>query len=297
MLEVFVRVAEAQSFSRAAESLKLPRSNVSAAIRALEVRLGTRLLNRTTRSMSLTASGAAYLDWCIALLADIEATEHAISGGTVRPAGRLHVDAPSRVARRVICPALPEFLERYPEIVLELSAGDRPSDLVRNGVDCAIRVGELHDSGLVARPIGELGMGSFASPDYLERHGVPRELADLERHRLVGFAAVVDDRRSARWWYADGDAERSVTMRAAVTVDDAESYIACCVAGVGLIQIPSYDARELVARGELIEVLPNLAPAPMPMAAIYPERRYTPARVQVFVGWMRELYEQRMRGA
>ena len=296
-LEIFVRVAEAGSFSRAAEALALPRSNVSAAVRALEERLGTRLINRTTRSMSLTADGVAYRDWCVPLLADIEATEHAFAGGTASPVGRLHVDVPSRIARRVVCPALPEFLARHPGIELRLSAGDRHADLVRESIDCSIRVGGAADSGLVAKPIGTLRMGNFASPDYLERYGVPTTLVDLERHRVVGFAAVADDRSAARWWYERDGVESSVTMRAGVTVDDVESYIACCRAGVGLIQMPRYDARELVVRGELVEVLPDAASAPMPIAAMYPERRHTPARVRVFVEWMRELYERHMRDA
>jgi len=296
-IEVFVRVAQAQSFSRAAEALKLPRSNVSVAIRELEERLGTRLINRTTRSMSLTPDGAAYLDWCTDLLANMDHVEHAIADGAARPVGRLRVDVPSRIARRVVCPALPSFLERYPDIELHLGMSDRFADIVRDGVDCAIRVGTLEDSALVARPIGALRMVNVASPEYLARHGTPATLVDLERHRIVGFASNADERSAARWWYAVDDGESSIPMRADVFVDDAESYIACCQAGVGLVQVPAYDVVESLARGELVEVLPAFPAAPMPISALYPERRFTPGRVQVFVDWVQDLYNRRMQDA
>ena len=256
--------------------------------------MGTRLVNRTTRTASLTADGARYLDWCRGLLADIEATEAAMGEASTGTSGRLRVDVPSRIARRVLCPALPALLARHPGLALELCVSDRPTDLVAAGIDCAIRVGELADATLVARPIGPLRMATFASPDYLARHGIPTALAELGAHALVHYAATARSPPPA-FWYAHGDAERSVPMRASVTVDDAEAYVACCRAGLGLVQMPAYDARELVGRGELVEVMGDAAPAPMPMSALYPERRYTSRRVRLFVNWVEGLYATRMR--
>lgn len=292
-IQIFVRVAQAGSFTRAAGALQLPRSTVSAAVQALEARLRTRLINRTTRKMHLTPDGASYLDWCQRMLAEIDETEQQFRLGQSQVKGKLRVDVPGRIARRVIAPALPEFFARYPEIELVLGATDRPVDLVHEGVDCAIRVGAVPDAYLVARPIGPLRLGSFASPAYLAEHGVPHAVADLARHVAIGYASPGSG-RVAPWEYTEDGHGRTLPMRSVVTVNCVETYIACCVAGLGLIQIPAYDAREHVARGELVEVLPHIAPAPLPLSAIYPERRYTSRRVAAFIDWAGELYRQRM---
>lgn len=289
-MEIFVRVAEAGSFSRAAEQSHLPRSTVSAAVQALEARLRTRLINRTTRKMQLTPDGQEYLEWCQRLLADIQETEQRLSLQESRPRGRLRVDVPGRIAHHVIAPALPQFLARYPQIELELGASDRAVDLMSEGIDCAIRVGAVRDDSLVARPLALLRQGTFASPDYLARHGTPHTLDDLQQHQVVHYGG---GRTPTFDYHHDGE-EIGLPMHARVTVDCAQSYIACCLAGLGLIQIPAYDAREHVLRGELIEVLPNFTPAPLPMSALYPQRRYNARRVVAFIDWMRELTDSVM---
>ncbi len=239
--------------------------------------------------MHLTADGALYLDWCQRLLTDFEETELQFRQGESRPRGKLRVNVPGRVARLVIAPALPEFFERYPDIELELGVTDRPIDLIHEGVDCVIRVGALRDSFMVARPIGLLRQGNFASPAYLAKYGTPTTVADLERHVAVNYASPASG-RVVDWEYVEGGQRQTVPMRIAVTVNCADTYIACCLAGLGLIQIPAYDAKQHVTLGELVEVLPQATAVPLPMSAVYPERRYASRRVTVFVDWVQELY-------
>ena len=289
MLEIFAAVAELGSFSRAADRLDLPRSTVSGAIQALEAHLRTRLIHRTTRRMRLTADGEACLEWCRRLLADIEEAESLFRRSGTQPRGRLRVEAPTRIASLMIAPALPGFFERYPGIELELLASDRPADLVREGVECALRVGAVRDPGLVAQPLGLLEQGNYASPAYLARHGTPETPDDLVRHLAVHFV-LPSTGRIDEWEYADGDATRVVPMRAQVHANSADTYIACCIAGLGLIQIPRYDARRHIEAGELREVMPRYRPSPMPAALLYPHGRRLSRRVQAFAEWMRELF-------
>lgn len=294
-LEIFVCVAECGSFTGAAERLRLPRSTVSAAVQSLEARLQTRLIQRTTRRMQLTGDGVAYFDWCRRLLADIEETEQRLMQGQSRPHGRLRVDVPGRIGRLIIAPALPEFLARYPDIELELGVSDRPVDLVHEGVDCAIRVGTLSDPALIAHPIGPLRVGTFASPAYLARHGTPNTPDELSGHHAVRYAVPVSGPADDWEGLVDGQPV-SIALGGSVTVNCAESYIACCIAGLGLIQIPAYDARSHLARGELSEILTAFAPPPLAMTALYPQRRYLSRRVTAFVEWMEALYRQQMAG-
>jgi LysR family transcriptional regulator, regulator for bpeEF and oprC len=292
-IQIFVRVAEVGSFTKAADDLHLPRSTVSAALKQLEHRLRTRLINRTTRSMHLTADGEAYLAWCQNLLSEIDDTELRFRQGGVRPQGTLRIDVPGRIARLVIAPALSEFFRLYPDIKLHMGVTDRPVDLIHEGIDCALRVGELKDSSLVAHRIGMLAVGSYAGPAYLERFGIPQSVDDLVHHYAVDYISPVSGRIDP-WEYQDETGMHTLSMHSMVVVNCAESYIACCLAGLGLIQIPSYDAAKHLARGELVEVLPSLAPSPMPMSFVLPERRHTPRRVAAFVDWFTALYQQRM---
>lgn len=292
-LRVFVRVAEAGSFTRAAESLLMPRSSVSTAIQQLEARVGARLLHRTTRQVSLTPEGAAYYERCLRLLADLEETEGLFRQAGARPAGKLRIDMPGRLARLVVAPALPGFLERYPEIEVELGATDRAVDLVQEGVDCAVRVGELSDSRLVVRRVGALALINCASPAYLARHGTPRGVDELAGHLAVGYASPFSGRID-EWEYVEAGARRTVPMRSSVVVNNAEAYIACCLAGLGLIQIPAYDVQDDIRAGRLVEVLPRHRAAPMPLSLLYPHRRHLSRRLQAFVEWAVALFRERL---
>ncbi|VBF38255.1 LysR family transcriptional regulator [Burkholderia pseudomallei] len=288
LFRVFARVVECANFTRAADTLGMPRSSVSAAIQELEGRVGARLLHRTTRKVTPTQDGAALYERCLRLIADVEETENLFRHSIVGPSGTLRVDMPGRIGRLIVAPALPEFLERYPQISVELGITDRAVNLIEERVDCVLRVGTLSDSGLVARAIGDLPLINVASPAYLARHGVPRTPADLERHRLVNYASPSNG-RVAPWEWVEGDEVKRVALRARVTVNSAEAYIACCLAGLGLIQIPAYDVNAHLRAGELVEVLPDHRAAPMPMTLLYPHRQHLSRRFQVFAEWLEAL--------
>ncbi|ONA07103.1 LysR family transcriptional regulator [Burkholderia pseudomallei] len=288
LFRVFARVVECANFTRAADTLGMPRSSVSAAIQELEGRVGARLLHRTTRKVTPTQDGAALYERCLRLIADVEETENLFRHSIVGPSGTLRVDMPGRIGRLIVAPALPEFLERYPQISVELGVTDRAVNLIEERVDCVLRVGTLSDSGLVARAIGDLPLINVASPAYLARHGVPRTPADLERHRLVNYASPSNG-RVAPWEWVEGDEVKRIALRARVTVNSAEAYIACCLAGLGLIQIPAYDVNAHLRAGELVEVLPDHRAAPMPMTLLYPHRQHLSRRFQVFAEWLEAL--------
>ncbi|MEJ0037127.1 MAG: LysR family transcriptional regulator [Gammaproteobacteria bacterium] len=291
LFRVFARVVECASFTRAAVALELPRSSVSAAVQELEARIGARLLYRTTRNVSLTHDGALFYERCLRLIAEVEETEGLFRQTNVSPRGRLRVDVPGRVGRLIVAPALPEFLARFPGIDIDLGVTDRAVNLVEDRVDCALRVGPLIDSGLVARSVGELALLNVASPAYLAAHGMPRKPADLASHLAVNYASPSSGRLES-WEWIDAGRVHSLRMRGRVTVNNAEAYIACCLAGMGLIQIPAYDVRAYLRAGDLLEVMPRHRAAPMPMTLLYPHRQYQPRRLQVFVEWLMVLLKR-----
>jgi LysR family transcriptional regulator, regulator for bpeEF and oprC len=288
LFRVFARVVECANFTRAADTLGMPRSSVSAAVQELENRVGTRLLNRTTRKVTTTQDGAAFYERCQRLIADVEETENLFRQATFTPGGTLRVDLPGRIGRLIVAPALPGFLDAYPQINVELGMSDRTIDLVEERIDCALRVGPLVDSRLIARPVGQLKLINVASPTYFERYGIPRTPDDLREHIQVGYASP-NSSRLAPWEWIDGDTVRTVEPGRRVTVNGAEAYIACCLAGLGLIQIPAYDVQAHIRAGELIEVLPQYRAGPMPVALLYPHRQHVSRRFQVFAAWLEEV--------
>ncbi|EPC03342.1 hypothetical protein L861_17520 [Litchfieldella anticariensis FP35 = DSM 16096] len=294
-LRIFLRVAEMRSFTKAAVCLQMPRSTVSTAIRELEARLGTRLLNRTTRHVTLTHDGEAFYDRSLRLLAELEELEGLFQDDGSQLSGKLRVEAPGRIARLIIVPALPDFFSRYPGIELEIGASDRPVNLVEGGVDCAIRVGELSESSLIARPLGLLPVVNCASPGYLARHGVPESIADLHHHLAIHYASpfssIAED-----WEYRKGGKVRTLPMQGSVTVDSAESYIACCLAGLGLIQVPAYDVQHHLREGSLIEVLADKQAGPMPLTILYPHRHHRSRLLHVFISWAEALLSKEIHG-
>ena len=269
--------------------MDIPRSTVSTMVAGLEARLGTRLLNRTTRKVSPTNDGLAFYERCLRLLADSEELDGMFRIDGSGPSGKLHVDVPGRIGRLIVAPALPDFLARYPRIDIQLGVTDRAVDLIGENVDCALRVGELPDSSLVARSLGVLALVNVASPSYLARHGTPYSPADLESgHLAVRYASPSTGRPEAWEWIEHGTI-RSRMLPARVTVNGSEGYIACCLAGLGLIQIPAYDVRNHLLAGELVEVLPDYRCKPLPMHLVYPHRRHLSYRVQLFADWLQDL--------
>jgi DNA-binding transcriptional LysR family regulator len=286
-MQVFARVAELGSFTRAADDLLLPRATVTKLVRALETRLGARLLQRTTRSVRLTTDGEAYYERCVRLLADFEETESAFSHAIASPSGRLRVDLPPSIGRLIVVPRLPGFLARYPEIELELGFADRQVDLVREGVDCVLRAGESGDTTLVARPIGQLEQLTCAADSYLARFGEPESIADLAAHRAVNYVSASSG-RVLDFEFMVGGERRLVPVKSAIALNNADAYVAAAEAGIGLIQAPRYHVAEGLASGRLREVLPMCRPPSMPLAVLYPHRRHLSRRLRVFVDWLVE---------
>ncbi|MBV8635845.1 MAG: LysR family transcriptional regulator [Burkholderiaceae bacterium] len=288
-MNVFLRVAETGSFTRAAEVLRLPRASVSLAVQQLEARLGTRLFHRTTRRVQLTQDGQAMLERCRTLLSDLDEVEGLFQRDRSQVAGKLKVDVSSRMGRMVIAPALPEFFRRYPNIELELGMTDRLIDLVQEGVDCAIRGAlTMEDSSLVSRRIAEFPVVNCASLGYVAQYGMPQSIEDLAQHWVVNYASPTTGRLYP-WEYLEDGAIKTVQMQSRITVNNAEAYMACCQAGLGMIQVPAQDLGGLLAAEGLVEVLPAWRPAPMQLCALYPHRRHLSRRVQAFIEWVEEL--------
>ena len=286
---VFAHVAEMGSFIKAAHALDAPRASVSAAIQQLEAQLGVRLLHRTTRQVRLTADGEQLLERVLPLLTEVEDIDQLFQASERQVSGRLSIDVPSRVARRLIAPQLPGLLRRHPRLQVVLSSTDRAIDLVQEGVDCAVRIGTLHDSSLVVRPLGSIALINCASPAYLREHGAPMHPEERGGHWAVGYASPKTG-RELPWESVSADGGvRQDTVRSRVVVNNAESYIACCLAGLGLIQIPRFDGQHLLEAGELVEVMPAARAAPMPVSLLYPHRRQRTRRLTVFQEWFEGL--------
>jgi DNA-binding transcriptional LysR family regulator len=296
LFRTFARVVECASFTRAADTLGMPRSSVSAAVIELEARVGARLLHRTTRKVSPTQDGAAFYERCLRLIADVEDAESLFRQTASQPSGKLRIDVPGRIGRLIIAPALPEFLGRHPQLDIELRVTDRAVNLVEESVDCVLRVGPLGDSGLIARKIGDLPLINVASPGYLRQFGVPGTPDDLAAHLAVNYASPSTGRVEDWEWVEDGEM-RTCPMRSRVTVNSAEAYIACCFAGLGLIQIPAYDVKRHLDAGELVEVMPDHRAQPMSMTLLYPHRQHLSRRLQVFADWLEILLKREILSA
>ncbi|MDW2981562.1 LysR family transcriptional regulator [Rhodanobacter sp. KK11] len=285
-MKVFARVAERGSFTRAAADLGLPKASVSIAVQQLETLLGTRLLHRTTRRVEPTQDGLAFLERCRDMLDDIDELQSMFRDDERDLRGRLRVDMPTTSARLFVLPQLPDFLAAHPGIELELSCADRRVDLIHEGFDCVLRVGALENvDNLVARPLGQLVIGTFASPGYLARHGEPHSPDDLGGHRMVHYAQSFGGQPDG-FEYVDADGVQVRPVAGALTVNNTESYQAACVAGLGLIQAPTAGLQPLVDAGQLREVLRDYRAAPMPMNLLYAHRRHLPRRVRVFMEWL-----------
>ncbi|MFP3494599.1 LysR family transcriptional regulator [Pseudomonas sp. SIMBA_059] len=287
--QIFVQVAELGSFIQAARLLKLPRATVSAAIQQLEANTGTRLLHRTTRKVSLTTDGSQLLQRARQVLVEIDEIDQLFHTHQEQVMGRLEVDVPSRIARRLFIPALPDFFQRYPRLQLGLGSTDRAIDLVQEGVDCVIRFGTPQSSSLVVKPLGQVLMINCASPAYLSEFGVPTELAELqERHVCVGYEAGSSG-QEAQWEYCLDGVRHSLPLPCRLVVNSAESYIAACRTGLGLIQVPLFDVQHLLDSGELVEVLAAYRPPSMTVSVLYPDRRQRSRRLSAFIEWFASL--------
>lgn len=284
-MQLFVRIVHLGSFTKAAAELDVPRATATQTIKQLESRLGVRLLARTTRHVAPTEEGLAYHQRCLAILADVERAEQAFTESALRPQGRLRIDLSGTLWRHVLAPMLPEFCERHPRITVEVSVQDRRADLIKEGLDCALRIGSLPDSSLVARRLADLPQLTCASAGYVARHGRPDAPEALAAHRMVGYVSATSGKLVPLEFTTAGQVV-PVRLPATVSVGNGDAYVAAGEAGFGLIQVPSYHVQRQLEAGTLVELLPRHRPPSLPLSVLYPAQRHLPLRVRVFVDWL-----------
>jgi LysR family transcriptional regulator for bpeEF and oprC len=289
-MRAFARVVEAGNFTRASASLDMPKPTVTKLIQTLESHLRTKLLNRTTRRVIVTSDGAAYYERAIRLLADLDELDGSMSLSQANPKGRLRIDVSASLAMLVIIPALPAFHARYPDIQIDLGATDRPVDLVGENVDCVVRGGEITDQSLVARRIADMNFITCAAPAYLERHGAPTHPRELETsHHVVGYFSPASGRRYP-FDFARKDERLEVEGRYIVAVNEGNVYVAAGLAGLGIMQAPTFMVQEHLKTGALRPVLSEWTADPVPLHVVYPPNRHLSNKVRVFVDWVADLF-------
>lgn len=289
-MQAFVRVVEAGNFTKAADSIGMPKATVTRLIQTLEKELDTKLLNRTTRKVTVTADGAAYYERAGRLLGDMEELESSMSRAKASPRGRLKIDVPSSLGLTVIIPALPDFYARYPDIQLELGVSDREVDIIAENVDCVIRGGEITDQSLVARRIGEFYLMSCASPAYLKRHGKPKHPNELEsNHKLIRYASPRNGRMYSFEYYRDGE---TITLdgRHLLAVNDSRAGVVAALAGLGVLHTATFLVQDHISSGELEPLFTEWCGGAVPLHVVYPPNRHLSNKVRVFVDWIAELF-------
>lgn len=295
-MQIFTRVVDAHSFTKAAESLAMPRSSVTRVVKELEAYLGVRLLQRTTRHISLTPDGSLYYDHCRRLLTEVDAVEASFPGRAGRPKGKLRVDMTPSFARLFVLPAVKHFLAQYPDVELTLTLGDRTVDLIQEGVDCVIRAGVPQDSAtLVARRIAGFQWVTCASPDYLDIQGEPQSLEDLEDHHAVGFLSSRTG-CATDWTFVVNGEERAIRVPQRIIVNDTDAYVSSGVEGLGLIRAASYMVAPHLCNGQLRQVLSDFKAPTVPLSILYPQNRYLSPTVRAFTDWITQLIRDQELG-
>jgi LysR family transcriptional regulator for bpeEF and oprC len=288
-MRLFARLAELGSFTKAAESLDIGRPQVTRYIQELETSLGVRLFQRTTRKVALTAEGERFYERVQEILADISAATTMFDRSGATLAGRLRVDIPTAFAQLKFIKSLKEFTAAYPGINVVLGVTDRAVDLIGEGIDCALRIGDLPDSSLIARPIAMATMVTCAAPAYLHEHGEPETLDDLASHQGVNFLSGQSN-RALPWHFSVKGQDRVFVSNTGITVNESNAYVQCGVSGFGIIQAPGIAVAEHLDSGDLVEILKRYRPAPRPVTLLYPSRTHLAPQVQVFIEWLQERF-------
>ena len=291
-MRAFVRVVEAGTFTRAADLLEMPKPTVTKLIQQLETHLRARLLNRTTRRVTVTMDGAAYYERAMRLLSELDELDASMTLAQARPSGRLRVDCSSALATSVIIPALHEFHARYPDIQVDLGLSDRPADLLAENLDCAVRAGEIVDQNLIARRIGEMQLITCATPEYLARAGTPLHPRELEEaHHIVAYRPALSG-RVMPFFYQNHSETIEISGRYTISVNDGMGYMAAALAGLGVVQLPTFMARGPITEGRLVPILLDWCTGPKPLHIVYPPNRHLSNKVRVFVDWLAELFSR-----
>ncbi|MHC8944232.1 LysR family transcriptional regulator [Advenella incenata] len=291
-MQLFIRIVELGSFTEAAGALNLPRATATHAIKQLEKRLGARLLDRTTRQVAPTLDGQAFYERSKRVLAELEDAETSLSTHVTDPHGTLRLDLHGAHATMIILPRIAQFRERYPNIDVVISSGDRLVHLVREGIDCVVRAGQPRDSSLVVRKLADMEQIICASPEYLSRYGTPVHPGELPQHQAIGFFSRGNDSRYPFSIMMDGQ-ETQFEASGWMSVSDAECYTSAALAGCGLIQVPRFRLQAHLQAGRLVQVLADWPCPDLPVCALYPFHRQLSPRVRVFIDWARDLYSEK----
>ncbi|MCY1254240.1 HTH-type transcriptional regulator PgrR [compost metagenome] len=295
-MNAFVRVVEAGTFTKAAETLDLPNATVTRLIQRLEKDLKVRLLHRTTRSVSVTAEGAIYYERVLRLLADLADIESSARQSLARPSGKIRVETAAAIGTMVILPALVDFYRSYPDVQVELSIGHKHTDLVAEGIDCAVRAGEINEQFMVARKVGNFAFTTCATPAYLKAYGVPKIPDEIRDRPTIGMSSIAArGAGSLPFWFSDGDKESELALNHRLVVNDANAYVAAGVASLGIIQAPAYSVHEAIQSGKLVPLLADWHSQSIPLHVIYAPNRYLSAKVRVFIDWIIALFEKDVR--
>jgi LysR family transcriptional regulator for bpeEF and oprC len=293
-IRVFARVVEAGTFTRAADSLRMPNATVTKLIQTLETHLGVKLLQRTTRRVTVTQDGAAYYEKTARLLKELDDIDTSFGTSQSKPRGHLRVDCGASTASLLLIPALPEFLQRYPDIQIDLGVSDKPIDLIADSVDCVIRGGVLADMSMIGRQIGSAAWVTCATPAYLEKHGVPTHPGELESgHSLINYLSARTG-RVMPMRFVKGTEKIEVSSRKGVGVNESNAHFAAGLAGLGVVQTFLYSAQRHIERGEMIPILADWQPAPYPFYVVYPPNRHLSNRLRVFIDWIAGRFQATM---
>ncbi len=291
-MRAFVRVVEAGSFTKAADTLHMSRTTVTQLVQQLEARLRLKLLNRTTRKVNVTEDGAVYYERIVRLLAELDDIETSLPNASTAPQGQLRIDVPSPLATMILVPALPQFHAKYPDIQFDMGASDRKVDLIGENVDCVVRGGEITDQSLMARRVGQLQLSVYAAPGYLEHAGRPLHPTELQgsHHRIVRYRW--SGNKDSPYTMHRGSERISIEGRHILTIDDGNAYLAAGLAGLGVLWLPDYMAKVHVAQGALVQLFEEWSIEPMPLYVAYPPNRHVSKKLRVFIDWIVELMAQ-----
>jgi DNA-binding transcriptional LysR family regulator len=282
----FARVVEAGSFTRAADSLDMPNATLSKIVQDLEAHLGVRLLQRTTRRVTVTPEGREYYEKTLRIVRDLEDIDGSFNAVQGRPKGRLRIDVGGSTARDVLIPAISDFLARYPDIRIDFGVSDRPVNLISDNVDCVIRGGPLDDSSLVARQIGAADLITCATPGYLKQFGTPAYPDELKNgHKLVSYLSPLNGRAFPFRFERDGE-KTEIKVEHRVGVNESNAHLAAALAGLGIVQTFTYAAGPALQSGALVEILKPWRPQPYPFHVVYPHNRHVTHRLRVFIEWL-----------
>ncbi len=288
-MRAFIRVVETGNFTRAADTLSMPKATVTNLIQGLEAHLHTKLLNRTTRRVMVTTDGALYYERAAQIVSEIAELDGSLTNSQGLPNGRLRVEMAGAFADWIVVPALCDFYQKYPDIRIDLGVGDRTVDYLAENVDCALRAGTPADQSLIARRVSEVELITCASPLYIEKYGIPNRPEDLENdHYSVSYFRAQTNRTLPFEFRKDNE-ELEINPRYLVSVNDSRTFVTAATRGLGIAQLPRFMIRNELENGELIQVLPEWNREPLGLYIVYPPNRHLSNKVRVFVDWMVKL--------